>query len=219
MKAQVKIAFGFGVAFVVALLCLAVVFPTPTVFQYNVFRIVLSLAAAGVAAMIPGFIELKLSTIAGLLIRAGGALAVFVIVFFFNPAQLAANPPLKQLAKLRIINIDVEKVSQTVRRLDIKLVNDGDSVAFTRELNIKVKRLAYALPGVEPSGEYDLEITNAERNALSISHKIAPDDAERIIVNVSFSRKYWCYVLDMTVEILYDENMKVVSGPIGVNVF
>ena len=89
MSAQVVTAFVFGVVFVVGLIVLAITFPRPTPFQYNVFRVVLALAAAGVVAMIPGFINLEVSVIAGLLIRAGGALAVFAVVFFFNPAQLA----------------------------------------------------------------------------------------------------------------------------------
>lgn len=82
-------AFIFGIAFVVTLIVLAVKFPTPTIFQYTVFRIVLSLAAAGVASMLSGFVELNLSPI----IRAGGSLAVFLIVYFYNPAQIAVTTP------------------------------------------------------------------------------------------------------------------------------
>ena len=89
LTAQIIIAFTFGLTFVVTLIVLAIKFPHPTPFQYNVFRIVLSLAVAGAAAMIPGFITVELNPTTELLIRAGGALAVFVIVFFFNPAQLA----------------------------------------------------------------------------------------------------------------------------------
>lgn len=85
---QVIIAFIFGVLFIVAMLVLAIKFPKPTIFQYNIFRVVFALAGAGVAAMTPGFINLEASPSVGLLIRAGGALAVFVIIFFFNPAQL-----------------------------------------------------------------------------------------------------------------------------------
>lgn len=87
--AQLIVAFVFGLTFVIVLLILSTKFPLPTPFQYNVFRTVLSLAGAGVAAMIPGFINIELHSTVGLLIRAGGALAVFVIIFFFNPAQLA----------------------------------------------------------------------------------------------------------------------------------
>src|SRR5262245_15907864 len=86
-KTQQRAAFGFGVVFIVATLALAIAFPNPTLFQFTVFRIVLALAAAGVAAMIPGFIELQVSE----WIRAGGALAVFVLVYFYNPASLVAH--------------------------------------------------------------------------------------------------------------------------------
>lgn len=88
-KDEKLLAFIFGVIFIIALIILAIAFPQPTSFQYTVFRIVLALAAAGAAAMFPGFIEVA---VPGWL-RAGGALAVFVIVFFYNPASLVAPSP------------------------------------------------------------------------------------------------------------------------------
>jgi hypothetical protein len=90
---QASVAFVFGVSFIIALLVLALKHPNPTAFQYTVFRIVLSLAAAGAAAMIPGFINVEFSPIQGFLISAGGATAVLVIVYFFDPARLVATPP------------------------------------------------------------------------------------------------------------------------------
>jgi hypothetical protein len=77
-------AFAFGVVFIITILVLAVRFPYPTPFQYTTFRIVLALAAGGVAGMIPGFLTVNVSRF----IRAGGALAVFAIVFFKSPAGL-----------------------------------------------------------------------------------------------------------------------------------
>lgn len=105
LSSQIIIAFIFGVTFIVLLLILAITFPKPTPFQYSVFRITLSLAVAGVAAMIPGFINLDVNPNVGLLIRAGGALAVFVIVFFFNPALLAVqdSEPPKQLEQVAAV--------------------------------------------------------------------------------------------------------------------
>ena len=73
------------------MLILAFRFPHPTPFQYNIFRITLSLAAAGIAAMMPGFINLEITSDLGLLIRAGGAIAVFVLVYFYNPAHLTGS--------------------------------------------------------------------------------------------------------------------------------
>jgi hypothetical protein len=84
-----QVAVGFGIVFVITMLALAVWVPNPTPFQYTVFRIVLALATAGLAATIPGFIEVTFPN----WIRAGGALAVFVIVFFYNPASLVVSTP------------------------------------------------------------------------------------------------------------------------------
>jgi hypothetical protein len=84
-KGQQRIAaFGFGIAFVGVMLAIAFVISNPTPFQYLVFRIVLALAAAGIAAMIPGFLHVSFPPV----IQAGGGLAVFAIVFFYNPAAL-----------------------------------------------------------------------------------------------------------------------------------
>lgn len=86
-------AFIFGVVFIITLLVLAIAIPHPTPFQYIVFRMVLAISMAGVAAMIPGFINIQLNPRADIILRAGGAIAVFVITFFFSPAQLITEPP------------------------------------------------------------------------------------------------------------------------------
>ena len=77
------LAFVFGVVFVTALLAIAWNKPDPSEFQYTVFRAVLAIAVAGVAAVIPGFIEVKISN----WVVAGGALAVFIVIYFWNPAM------------------------------------------------------------------------------------------------------------------------------------
>ena len=79
--------FIFGVVFVVVLLVLAIVFPEPTPSRYTVFRVVLSVAVAGVAAFLPGFMEANI----GNRVRAGGAMAVFAVVYFVSPAGLVSE--------------------------------------------------------------------------------------------------------------------------------
>ena len=79
-----KLALFFGVIFVAAILAISLFIPRPTPFQYTIFRIVLALAAGGFVSMTPGFIEAHV----GKYVRAGGALAVFVIVYFYAPAAL-----------------------------------------------------------------------------------------------------------------------------------
>lgn len=81
-------AFAFGVCFLGALLLIAVRFPNPPPFQYTVFRVVLALSAAGVASLLPGFVRVEIPGS----IRAGGAVAVFVIVYFLNPVQVLVSP-------------------------------------------------------------------------------------------------------------------------------
>jgi hypothetical protein len=83
-----KAAFLFGVTFVIVLIALAIFFPVPSDFQYLVFRIVLALAGAGVASMIPGLLDITLPP----WLKATGALAVFVLLFFYNPAALVTSP-------------------------------------------------------------------------------------------------------------------------------
>jgi hypothetical protein len=84
-----KMAVLFGAAFMVTLLGLAIVFPQPTPFQYQTFRIVLAIAVAGFAATIPGLLHVQV----GNFVRASGALAVFAIVYFYNPAELVLTQP------------------------------------------------------------------------------------------------------------------------------
>jgi hypothetical protein len=76
-----------GAVFVVVLLFIAFLVPDPTTTQWFVFRVVLALAAAGIGAIIPGLIVVNVSKI----IRAGGAIAVFVVVYSVNPPKLVAN--------------------------------------------------------------------------------------------------------------------------------
>jgi len=81
------LAFVFGVVFVASLLLFVLITPNPTDQQFEVIRIVLALAAGGVAAVIPGLLNLHLGVGDTLALRAGGALAVFAVVYFYSPAH------------------------------------------------------------------------------------------------------------------------------------
>jgi hypothetical protein len=73
-----------GIVLIGIILLLVIFFPCPTSSQFFVFRIVLSIAVAGFASIIPGFLRIKYNGI----ITAGGALAVFVLVYIFNPGTI-----------------------------------------------------------------------------------------------------------------------------------
>lgn len=77
--------FVFGVVFITALLSITVLIPDPTPTQYAIFKTILALAAAGVGGVLAGAIHVE-GSIQKWSIRAGGAIALFVIVFFFTPS-------------------------------------------------------------------------------------------------------------------------------------
>ena len=94
----VILAFIFGVIFVTALLAIVIFIPNPTLAQFEIIRIILALAAGGVAAMIPGFLNLKLGVGSNLALRAGGALAVFATSIFIL-RHAGFHPPLRALSR------------------------------------------------------------------------------------------------------------------------
>lgn len=80
-QGEKKWAFITAVLFLVALIILAVFIPEPSSFQYTVFRIISALSAAGFIVFVPGFFEVKIGTWA----RATGAVAAFLLVYFYLP--------------------------------------------------------------------------------------------------------------------------------------
>jgi hypothetical protein len=72
----------------VLMVFLAVLFDKcPSPGQLLVYRIMLSIGAAGLAAALPGFIELKING----LVTAGGAMAIFYVVYSIEPAAMVVN--------------------------------------------------------------------------------------------------------------------------------
>ncbi len=167
-KKQERLAvFLFGVAFVVVMLALAVAILNPTSSQYDTFRVVLALAAAGIAAFIPGFLEV---TVPGW-IRAGGALAVFVLVFNKTPANLVVDGPLGlSLGAMTSNHGDVI--------LDFGRVTAGQALSATvdvENLSARTKTItvssdsATEVTATWPSHEQTLRIPAHERRSLFVS--------------------------------------------------
>ena len=82
-------AVAFGTSFIVVLLIIAIFIPYPTAFQIFIFRVTMSLAAGGVGAIVPGYTKLQFKN----WLRAGGASALFVLVFLVNPPELITETP------------------------------------------------------------------------------------------------------------------------------
>jgi hypothetical protein len=81
------LVFIFGASGIIVTILLAILFPNtqrPDLYKY--LAILAALSGGGIASEIPGFLSLRYSPSRKLLIAAGGALAVFVIMYFFKPA-------------------------------------------------------------------------------------------------------------------------------------
>jgi len=81
------VAFAFGLVFIGVMLYIALKVPNPTDSQWFTFRVILALAVGGVGAVLPGALDVTVAPS----IRAGGALALVVLVFWFNPPKLVAG--------------------------------------------------------------------------------------------------------------------------------
>lgn len=61
--------------------------PEPSIYQFFAFRVCFGLGGAGIASHIPGWLNVNINN----WIKAGGAIAIFVLLWFFNPPALIAT--------------------------------------------------------------------------------------------------------------------------------
>ena len=122
---EIIAAFGFGVVFLTTIFITALFRPDPTAFQYTVFRIVLSLAAAGIGAILPGFLEIRNRAVS-----AGGALGMFLVVYFGAPAAL--SPVLKEPG-------EISTNAQPVIERWFKSMDSGDHMGAYQQTSARFK--------------------------------------------------------------------------------
>jgi hypothetical protein len=101
--------------------------------QVVLIRIVLSLAVSVIGGVIPGFLQVSLRG-RGIAIRAGGALALFVVTYFFSPKVLPLSISKEQLDKL-------ERSTEETRDQMARMVTKFTSVFV---------QAVYELPQTEP---------------------------------------------------------------------
>lgn len=88
------LAFVFGLLFLSVMLIMAVYFPNPSPIMVKAFVTALALSAAGIGAVLPGYLEINNKG----MFRAGGAIALFLVVWFSQPALEDAVINLKRPA-------------------------------------------------------------------------------------------------------------------------
>jgi len=145
-------AFAFGTVFIVVLLVIAFLVPTPTATQWFVFRVVLALAAAGIGVIIPGLIVVRVSKF----IRAGGAIALFVLVYWFNPPKLVVSGvPVKP--ELPAIDATPRSLNNLkpgyITGIGMTFKNAGTGTAYSTTSDVSVGVLPFPLPHDYPMPE------------------------------------------------------------------
>lgn len=92
----IMLAFTFGCVFVAVVLALAFIGDNLDDRRFEILRIVLALAGGGVGGVIPGFLDLDMKAGTKWALRAGGGLAVFIVLYFWSPAHWVAPQPVNQ---------------------------------------------------------------------------------------------------------------------------
>jgi Protein of unknown function (DUF4019) len=114
---KVVISVIFGCIFITAILILITIDKSPTNAALLIYKVVIALSAAGMAAILPGFLDVKFKSV----IQSGGALAVFVLVLFAIPWPTAGAAGSQAV----VPSVDAESFA-----LDyMKLTDSGDYLA------------------------------------------------------------------------------------------
>lgn len=104
---QLVTSVSIGVISLIASVTIALIIPEPTVYQEFILRGLFAIALASIASIIPGFINLQTGArgaLAYLSVYAGGAIAIFLLIWMFNPPEInkvdRVDPPSQIQPKL-----------------------------------------------------------------------------------------------------------------------
>lgn len=170
---ELVVGITFAVFFVIALLAISLYIPSPTLFQYGVFRIILALSAAGIAGVMSGFLAMD-GTYKKTIIRIGGALSVFVLIFFFNPVGTEFDISTPTLYTLSVLALFVS----VIPLLGKILLSNLHLKARSQKIEIKIGSSELKIEG-------DLSEEQIKQLIDAISDKANTDDGPNGIMTDS----------------------------------
>jgi hypothetical protein len=139
-----------------------------------ILRIIISLAVAVLGATIPGFLQVDWNA-QGAVIRAGGALALFVVTYFFSPYIVREEPPESRYARALALVNDVPSYGDqqgrraTNRHKLIAALNQTKELDLGKELSRRIDvliDLTKQAPEFPEGNDYDMLITPEIRDKL-----------------------------------------------------
>jgi len=96
---QLITSVSIGCVALISSVIIALMLPNPTTYQVFILRGLFAIALASIASIIPGFLNLETgakSAAAYFGIYAGGAIAIFVLIWLFNPPEIKDNTSLAE---------------------------------------------------------------------------------------------------------------------------
>jgi len=123
--------------FLIGSIAIISIIPCPSEPQFIFYKVVLALAIAGMASILPGFMLVKYKNF----VSAGEALAVFVFVLTFNPALIANNPRCKGF-----FNLNIQFYGDSAKGIILK----------SGEVKVVVNGRTQIIP-IQPDGKITLE--------------------------------------------------------------
>jgi hypothetical protein len=190
-KQQIKFGAITGLALLLILLVIALLVKCPTNFQNNIFIIILSLAGAAFASIIPGLIEVRHRQA----ITATGAIAVFVIIFFMKPTQLSnyTNCPSEDTISgtlyfgntpIENIDISIPKEGKSTRSDNFGNFNFSvDLPSIKDKLNLHIQNKAISLDTVYVIDKSNL-LESIDIKIKKICVECTQKDSTGIVVNI-----------------------------------
>ncbi|MEI7586736.1 hypothetical protein [Runella sp.] len=134
-----KTSVWIGVASLAAILAAILFVPCPSSAQFFVFQVILALGAAGIGAILPGFLNIEFTGA-----KAGGALALVLLVLWQNPAGKIGDERCKRQEALGVTVFISGKNGQSTKSLrqqgyivldvngkrEKELIDDKDQASF-----------------------------------------------------------------------------------------
>jgi hypothetical protein len=93
-KWQLITSLSVGCVSLIVSVVIALMLPNPTAYQVFILRGLFAIALASIASIIPGFLNLETgakSAAAFFSIYAGGAIAIFVLIWLINPPEIGSG--------------------------------------------------------------------------------------------------------------------------------
>jgi hypothetical protein len=193
------LAFGFGVIF-----CGILAFaglrgePIKDPNQFWLLRVLASISAAGVAAVIPGFLQTSFSVLTGLVIRGSGALAVFATVYLVNPPHVVTTVSADREVGM-IGDYKTDRLDDAERKADAilsseprnpKALNVKGGIEFYRRNFQKAREL------FEQAHRYDPEDVSYPMNLAYADIEVgAPLKAVETLRPINDGKSDWYYVM------------------------